>query len=202
VPVTILLISGSTREGSTNSAALRTAHALPVEGVVTAHGVEIDTLPAFNPDDDHDSPPEPVVRLRAGIADADAVLFCAPEYAGTLPGSFKNLLDWTVGGGELYGKPVAWLNVAAEGRGCGAEATLRTVLGYVGAVIVEPACVRIPVSRYTVGHDNRVNDPAVLSAIADTLRAIARAVSARGGTMPACAEASKPSAHRSSTTTT
>ncbi|WP_306796085.1 NAD(P)H-dependent oxidoreductase [Nocardia sp. XZ_19_369] len=26
-----------------------------------------------------------------------SVLFCTPEYAGTLPGSLKNLLDWTVG---------------------------------------------------------------------------------------------------------
>ena len=36
--------------------------------------------------------------MRAAIAAADAVVFCTPEYAGTLPGSFKNLLDWTVGG--------------------------------------------------------------------------------------------------------
>lgn len=43
-------------------------------------------------------------------AAADAVLFCTPEYAGALPGSFKNLLDWTVGGGETYGKPAAWIN--------------------------------------------------------------------------------------------
>ncbi|MGD0240963.1 MAG: NAD(P)H-dependent oxidoreductase [Streptosporangiaceae bacterium] len=35
------------------------------------------------------------------------------EYAGTLPGSLKNLLDWTVGGGEIYGKPAGWINVAA-----------------------------------------------------------------------------------------
>ena len=58
--------------------------------------------------------------LRRQLADADAVLFCTPEYAGTLPGSLKNLLDWTVGGGELYGKPVAWINVANPGRGDGA----------------------------------------------------------------------------------
>jgi len=48
-----------------------------------------------------------VVKLRRQIAASDAVLFCTPEYAGALPGRFKNLLDWTVGGGEIYGKPVA-----------------------------------------------------------------------------------------------
>ena len=62
------------------------------------------------------------------------MLFCTPEYAGTLPGSLKNLLDWTVGGGQFYGKPVAWLNVAAPNRGLGAQETLASVLGYVGAV--------------------------------------------------------------------
>ena len=54
--------------------------------------------------------------LRQEIAAADAVLFCTPEYAGTLPGSFKNLLDWTVGGGEIYGKPAVWINPAAVRR--------------------------------------------------------------------------------------
>lgn len=84
---------------------------------------------------------------------ADAVLFCTPEYAGTLPGSFKNLLDWTVGSGELYGKPVAWINVANAGRGEGAQATLVTVLGYVGAVIIEPACTHLAVGHHAVGPD-------------------------------------------------
>ena len=45
--------------------------------------------------------PESAARLRRLIGESDAVLFCSPEYAGTLPGSLKNLLDWTVGGGEF-----------------------------------------------------------------------------------------------------
>ncbi|WP_189279221.1 NADPH-dependent FMN reductase [Streptomyces atratus] len=45
-------------------------------------------LPHFNPDDDAEPLPEPVVALRAAIDEADAVLVCTPEYAGTLPGVF------------------------------------------------------------------------------------------------------------------
>ena len=71
-------------------------------------------------------------QLRRQIEAADAVLFCTPEYAGNLPGSLKNLLDWTVGGGQLYGKPAAWINVAPEGRGQGAADALASVLGSVG----------------------------------------------------------------------
>jgi chromate reductase len=154
--IRVLLVSGSTRRQSTNTAALSAA-ALAAPGRVTTVLYDgLADLPAFNPDDDGDRLPEPVAGLRQHIADADAVLFCTPEYAGTLPGSFKNLLDWTVGGGEIYGKPVAWINVAAPGRGKGAEDSLMAVLGYVGADIVEAACRRIPVDRSAIGPDGTV----------------------------------------------
>ncbi len=130
-------------------------------------------LPHFNPDEDHEPLPTPVVALRRAIADADAVLFCTPEYAGTLPGSLKNLLDWVVGGTEFTGKPAAWVKVAADARrGEGAHATLATVLGYVQAEIVVSACRHVPISREMVGPDGLVADPAAREAIGKTLQAI------------------------------
>ena len=165
--MSILLVSGSTRAASTNSALLRTAQAVDPRAVLYDG---LSGLPHFDPDDDREPLPAPVAALRAAIAAADAVLFCTPEYAGTLPGSFKNLLDWTVGGTEIAGKPVAWVNVAADARrGGGATATLRTVLGYVQAVVIEHACRHIPVSRDAVGEDGRVADPAVRAAIGSVL---------------------------------
>src|SRR5260370_18268107 len=116
-------------------------------------------LPACSPDED-ERQPVPAADLRVRIAAAGALLFCAPEYAGTLPGSLKNLLDWTVGGGQLYGKPVAWLNVAAQGRGQGAHDSLLTVLGYVGADIIDAACRRPPVDRASVAAAGPVPAPA------------------------------------------
>jgi NAD(P)H-dependent FMN reductase len=100
------------------------------------------------------------------------VLFCVPEYAGTLPGSFKNALDWTVGTGELYGRPVAWINAAAVGRGAGAAATLRLVLTYVGAVIIEPATVHLPVGRDAVGPDGLIADPRLRWQLAEVLSSV------------------------------
>jgi NAD(P)H-dependent FMN reductase len=110
--------------------------------------------------------------LRQALARADAVLFCVPEYAGTLPGSFKNALDWTVGTGELYGRPVAWINSAAVGRGAGASATMRLVLTYVGAVIIEAATVHLPVGRDAVGPTGLIADPLLRSQLADVLVAV------------------------------
>ncbi len=138
-------------------------HASAPAGVSAVLYEGLAELPAFNPDDDHEPLPPAVAALRGEIAAADAVLFCTPEYAGALPGSFKNLLDWTVGGTEIYGKPVAWINVAADGRGLNAEASLATVLGYVGAMIVTTACVRVPVGRDAVGSDGTVVDPSLRS---------------------------------------
>jgi NAD(P)H-dependent FMN reductase len=134
-------------------------------------------LPAFNPDDDRDPLPPAARELRQEIAAADAVVFCTPEYAGSLPGSFKNLLDWTVGGGEMYSKPTAWINVAAPGRGAGAEQSLSSVLGYVGAAVIDGACHRITVSGQAVGPDGLVSDPGFRAEAAKVLDVIVGAVS-------------------------
>ncbi len=167
--VQVLLVSGSTRPGSTNTAALRTVQAMAPAGSTALLYEGLAELPAFNPDDDFEPLPPAVAGLRREIAQADAVLFCAPEYAGALPGSFKNLLDWTVGGTEIYAKPVAWINVAADGRGLNTEASLATVLGYVGATIVETACARVPVGRDAVGSDGIVVDPNLRSRLAQAM---------------------------------
>ena len=106
--------------------------------------------------------------LRAAIAAADAVVFCTPEYAGTLPGSFKNLLDWTVGGAEMYGKPATWINVAAPGRGTGADTALGIVLGYIGAAIMRTSGARVPVPHQVLDARGRISDDETRRALADT----------------------------------
>jgi NAD(P)H-dependent FMN reductase len=168
----VLLISGSTRSGSTNSALARTAAAGAPDAVVYEG---LTALPHFNPDDDHEPLPAPVAELRAAIAAADAVLFCTPEYAGTIPGALKNLLEWTVGDTVMTDKPVAWVNAAADGRrGGGAHATLATVLGYVQARVVEDACRHVPVPREAVGGDGLIADHATRAGIAEVLAALRR----------------------------
>jgi NAD(P)H-dependent FMN reductase len=173
--VHILLISGSLRDGSTNSALLRTAAAVAPEGVSTTLYAGLDRLPHFNPDDDAEgvAVPTAVSDLRAEVGRADAVLFSTPEYAGALPGSFKNLLEWNVGADKIYRLPAAWVNVAAPGRGENAHDSLRKVLGYVGADLVEDACVRIPVSHDAVGPDGLIADAAIRAEIVAVLGTLA-----------------------------
>jgi chromate reductase len=182
-----LLISGSLRDGSTNSATMRTAAALAPDGIEATIYDGMGRLPHFNPDDDPADgvglDPE-VASLRAALAEADALLLSTPEYAGALPGSFKNLLDWTVGGGQTYEMPVAWINVsgaAAPTGGADAHESLRKVLGYTNARIVEEAVLRLPLARDDVGDDGLIGQPEAREAIVGAVRALAAVVDGAGG---------------------
>jgi NAD(P)H-dependent FMN reductase len=176
----ILLVSGSTRGGSTNTALLRTARAVAPDGIEAMLYAGMTDLPHFNPDDDADPLPAAVADLRARIGAADAVLLCTPEYAGALPGTFKNLLDWTVGGPEMYGKPVAWVNASGSPtRAAHAHASLATVLGYIHADVVAEACVHIAVPRERVGADGVVADAGIRGRIGAVLDTLARHAAAR-----------------------
>lgn len=176
---TILLINGSLREGSTNGATLRTAIAVAPPGTKVVLYEGLGGLPHFNPDVEQAALPEPVAALRAQLRDADGVLFSTPEYAGGLPGSFKNLLDWCVGEG-LHAKPVGWINASAHGGGAEhAHASLRTVLGYVNADVVAGACGRALVRRDIIGSDGTVTDEAARDAIRAAVHALVAHVTAR-----------------------
>ncbi|MFL5816295.1 MAG: NADPH-dependent FMN reductase [Conexibacter sp.] len=176
-PSRILLISGSLRGGSTNAALLRTAREVAPAGVETRLYEGMAALPHFNPDDDAEGAPvDPAVaELRTAIHAADALLVSTPEYAGALPGSFKNLLEWTVGDASTYRKPIAWVNVSARGPagGANAHASLRLVLGYVHAEIVEDACAHIPVAHADVGEDGLIADGEVRARVAAVLAVLA-----------------------------
>ena len=170
----LLLVSGSLREGSTNTAVLRTAVQVAPPGVTANVFEGMGTLPHFNPDDDREGEPVPpaVADLRARIAAADGLIICTPEYAGALPGALKNLLEWTVGDAGTYRKPVAWINAAGPGAPTGAadaHDSLRKVLGYVHADVVAGACRRIPVTRGQITARGTIGDPAIRTAIRDVL---------------------------------
>ena len=73
--MSLLLISGSLRDGSTNTALLRTAQAIDPDAELFGR---MRDLPHFNPDDDGDDLPAAVVELRAAVGRAEAVLVCTP----------------------------------------------------------------------------------------------------------------------------
>jgi len=168
----LMLICGSLRSGSTNEALLHTVVSLLPADVAADLYDGMSGLPHFNPDDDHDPLPLAVADLRSRIAAADAILISTPEYAGAMPGSLKNLLDWTVGGVETSDKPVAWINISTTGGATKTHESLTTVLTYTGALIVDAACLRIPVHREAIGANGLIDDPPVVSEILTAVTAL------------------------------
>ncbi len=73
---------------------------------------------------------------------------------------------------------VAWINVsgaAAPSGGADAHDSLRKVLGYTGAQIVEEACVRVPLGRGDVGEDGLVAPSEARAEIVAAVSALAAA---------------------------
>jgi NAD(P)H-dependent FMN reductase len=171
----LLLISGSLRTASTNTAALRTAGQLAPANATTVLYENLGRLPPFNPDLDTEPLHPEVSQLRAAIHSAAALVLSTPEYAGALPGSFKNLLDWTIGDdreGSIYNKPVSWINTSPRGAG-GAHDELRSVLGYAHATIVDAACVRVPITTDMLSPDGFVVDKAARDGLAQAVAILA-----------------------------
>ncbi len=104
----IIAISGSLRTNSSNHAILQYFGSLVPEGIDYTIYDGLAQLPHFDPGPDNDQAHIRVTELRRILAEADGIIICSPEYAFGVPGSLKNLLDWTVGGGSLERKPLAF----------------------------------------------------------------------------------------------
>jgi len=129
----VLLIPGSLRARSTNTAAPRGVQADAPADIVCSFYEGMANLPHFNPDLEVPLL-ESVAKLRSEIHSSDSILISTPEYAGALPGSLKNLLDRTIGvaeTGSIYAEPLGWINESPRGApgalgNCGPFCSLRT----------------------------------------------------------------------------
>ena len=90
----ILGLSGSLRRGSFNSALLRAAAERMPEGASLEIG-SIAGIPLYDGDVEAEQGiPASVERLKQQIASADGLLLATPEYNNSIPGVFKNAIDW------------------------------------------------------------------------------------------------------------
>lgn len=91
---TVIGLSGSLRQASFNTALLRAA----VELAPTDLRLETATLsgiPLYDGDlESSEGIPPAVAALKERIALSDGVLLVTPEYNQSLPGVFKNAIDW------------------------------------------------------------------------------------------------------------
>ena len=91
--IKVLGISGSLRRASYNSALLRAATRLmPPEA--TLEVASIRGIPLYDADVEAQGIPAAVSELKEAVVAAAGVLLVTPEYNNSIPGVFKNTIDW------------------------------------------------------------------------------------------------------------
>ncbi len=91
---TIVGISGSLRKHSFNSGLLRAAAASMPEGSTLNIGSILE-FPLYNADvEESEGVPAAVETLKDQIASSDGLLLVTPENNNSMPGVFKNAVDW------------------------------------------------------------------------------------------------------------
>ena len=90
---TLIGISGSLRHQSYNTALLRAAVELaPAELRIEA--ATLTGIPLYDADVEAEGMPAAVSALKERIAASQGLLFVTPEYNQSIPGVFKNAIDW------------------------------------------------------------------------------------------------------------
>jgi chromate reductase len=180
----VLGIAGSLRAASFNRLLLRqSARLLPV-GPQWRTWDGLAAIPPFN--EDHEADPGPAVEeLRAAISAADRVLIATPEYNGSIPGQFKNALDWAsrpAGHGALAGKQVAVVGASPGRHGASrSQAQLRDVLRNSRALVVE-AGLAVPHAHEQFDGDGNLIDADLVAQLGAVLDALVNEDLATGST--------------------
>lgn len=122
--VRILGLSGSLRKASFNSALLRAA----AQSMPSGSELDIGTIagiPLYDGDlEAAEGLPRPVAELKERIVGADGLLLVSPEYNNSIPGVFKNAIDWITRPASDIDRVFKGKKVALMGASAGAFGTI------------------------------------------------------------------------------
>lgn len=165
----ILAVAGSYREHSYNKRVL----AVAAEGARNA-GAEVSIidlrdfpLPIYDGDMQADGAfDETALRLQDEFATSDGFLFATPEYNGSIPGGFKNAIDWVSRSNDKYtmyepvrGKTAAIMSSSPGGfGGLRSLAHLRGVLTIMGVHVLPTEIAVSMVNQKFDGDGTHITD--------------------------------------------
>jgi len=179
---TILGIAGSTRQRSFNAMLLRAAVELTPAGTAV-EVASIKGIPLYDGDSEAASGPPAVVQaLKERIAQADGLLLVTPEYNNSLPGVFKNAIDWTsrpaADLARVYGgKPVGVIGATPGPWGTGlAQLAWLPVLRTLGTLPFFGARVQVANAGKVFDEHGQLTDPAVRGQVESYMAAFAQFV--------------------------
>jgi chromate reductase len=184
---TILAIAGSVRAKSYNAMLLRAAIEVAPAGV-TIDEASIGDIPLYNGDVESTAGiPPAVAALKDRIAAAHGVLLVTPEYNNSLPGVFKNAIDWTSRPASdiprVYGgKPTGVIGATPGRGGTGmSQAAWLPVLRTLGTLPFFGGRIQVAEAAKVFDDAGRLVDPAVKAALAKYMAAFAEFVARHAG---------------------
>ena len=132
--ITILGMSGSLRKRSFNTALLNTAIELAPEDCRIEVG-HVSGIPLYDGDTEaSEGIPPAVMRLKDRIAAVDGLLLVTPEYNNSIPGVFKNTIDWLSRPGEDINRVFGSRPVGVIGASTGSFGTILSQLAWMAVL--------------------------------------------------------------------
>ena len=170
-PLNILGLCGSLRKDSVNrKLILEAARLLPFYAGFSI--ADWRTIPPFDGDLLVKGEPTEVAVLRKQIHQADGILIATPEYNFSVPGVFKNVLDWVSRGSDqpFWRKPVAILS-ATSGPSGGARVQydMRRILLGMNAMVLQKPEVFVGYAHEKFDADGQCKDEATRKFLNDQM---------------------------------
>jgi NAD(P)H-dependent FMN reductase len=182
----ILAMAGSLREGSINKKLVRIAAA-----GATAAGAEVTLidlrdfpLPLFDEDVEARGFPEAARKLKALFVASQGLLIASPEYNSSIPGVFKNAIDWVSRSESESERPLAAFKgkvvslMSASPGGLGGIRGLvhvRAIFGNLGCIVL-PDQVTVPKAGDAFDAEGRLKDAKQQSSVERLGRSLAEFV--------------------------
>jgi len=179
-------LSGSLRQRSFNSALLRAAATSMPDGseliIESIRGI-----PLYDGDmEAAEGVPEAVTRVKQAIAAADGLLLVTPEYNNSIPGVFKNAIDWLSRPPAdikrvFGGRPVALIGASPGGFGTTlAQNAWLPVLRTLGAELWSGGRLLVSRAESVFDQDGALVDEKVRGQLAKLLQGFVEFARARG----------------------
>ncbi len=177
--IDVLGVSGSLRQGSYNTAALRAAAEVAPPGM-RIEIASLDKLPLYDADVEREEGlPPAVLEFHDAIRAADALLIATPEYNYSISGVLKNAIDWASRGGAdapINRKPAAILGAGGRSGTLRAQLHLRQILAHNDLRVVQKPEVLIDGAWSKFDEDGRLTDERHRDQIHRLLEALADVV--------------------------
>ncbi|HXF48516.1 MAG TPA: NADPH-dependent FMN reductase [Verrucomicrobiae bacterium] len=175
-PIKIFAVAGALRAGSYNRKLLAAAVHKIKDAVVDIGDLKEFDIPPYDGDLEAKGLPAGVVKLKERIAAADGLLIATPEYNWSIPGTFKNAIDWASRppSNPFRGK-TALITAASNGHFGGTRSVLhlRQVLVTLGVLAISEQ-VTVPYADKAFDDAGNLIDPKLNASLQKGVDALIR----------------------------